>query len=840
MSNKKRSKEEQVDEKDKTKKFKMKNKKKHEKLKKVLKIIFIIFFILCIIGAGILAGIFFGLFGDDFKIEKDDLLISKMNSVIKDIDGNVIEHLSGEENRKIITKADMPQYLPDAFVSIEDERFYSHHGVDIKRTGAATVTYIFNRGSSSFGGSTITQQLVKNLTNEKDDSGVKGIIRKVKEMSKAYQVEKLISKDQILELYLNLIYLGGGGKNVCGVEVAAQYYFSKSAKDLDLAECAFIAGINHSPNAYKPFKTDDSQMQEKIKKRTKTVLIKMKELGKINDEEYNTAMTEVDNGLGFKEGNVTTGSTYSYHTAAAITQIRNQLMEEKGWSKDLAEFNIYNQGYTIYTTQDTEIQTRMEKEFKEKKYIVKSKKNADAHSQAAMVIINHTNGQVVGTVGGLGDDVNAQGWNRATQHLKQTGSSMKPISVIAPALEKGIITAGTVYDDCKTSFDNGKYNPKNYYNGYKGLSTVRDAIEISQNIIPIKILTELEPKNSIEFMKKMGITSLDDKKDQTLSIALGGLTNGASPLEMAAAYATIANDGEYITPTFYTKVEDRNGKVLVEAKQEKRRIMSVQNAYIEKSILTQPVKGAAGTATYCAIPGIDVAAKTGTTNDNFDRWLCGFTPYYTAATWFGYDDNEEVKYSGNPAGKIWDAIMTDIHKGLEKKTFSKPDGIVTATICKDTGLLATDKCSRTYSEVFVKGTEPKEKCNGQVTVNICKETGKIANEYCKDVEEKSYTIKPSKEEKGKWKSEYGDKFTTPPTETCTVHTKVEELPPENTTPPQENNTNTTNENTTENGNTVTNENNTTGGEIEKPIEGENTTGGDITEKPEEGNKTPEG
>ena len=268
MSNKKRSKEEQVDEKDKTKKFKMKNKKKHEKLKKVLKIIFIIFFILCIIGAGILAGIFFGLFGDDFKIEKDDLLISKMNSVIKDIDGNVIEHLSGEENRKIITKADMPQYLPDAFVSIEDERFYSHHGVDIKRTGAATVTYIFNRGSSSFGGSTITQQLVKNLTNEKDDSGVKGIIRKVKEMSKAYQVEKLISKDQILELYLNLIYLGGGGKNVCGVEVAAQYYFSKSAKDLDLAECAFIAGINHSPNAYKPFKTDDSQMQEKIKKRT--------------------------------------------------------------------------------------------------------------------------------------------------------------------------------------------------------------------------------------------------------------------------------------------------------------------------------------------------------------------------------------------------------------------------------------------------------------------------------------------------------------------------------------------------------------------------------------------
>lgn len=801
---------------DQTKQYKMKKKHKmNPKMKRVLKIIIIIFILLCIVVAGIFAGLFFGLFGDDFKISKADLELSKLSSFAKDRDGNIIATISGEENRQIITLADMPQYLPKAFVSIEDERFYKHHGVDWKRTIGATVQYIFNRGSSSYGGSTITQQLVKNLTNEKDDTGVAGMIRKVKEMAKARQIEKMISKDQILELYLNIIFLGD---KAYGVEVASQYYFSKSAKDLSLAESAFLAGINHSPNGYNPFKADTEEEQtkvnEKIKKRTKTVLGKMKELGYINDEEYNTASEQVDTGLAFMQGSVSTSeASYSYHTKAAIEQVKKDLMEQNDWSEAMADFNIRNKGYTIYTTQDTAIQTRMEEEFRKDDTYVRTAKKANADgvkekSQAAMVIIDHQTGQVVGEVGGLGSDSNAAGLNRGTQSYRQTGSAMKPLAVIAPGLENNTLTAGTVYDDCPTKF--GSYEPKNDGRKYLGPITIRDAIETSQNIPELKAMSDLTPSKSIDFLQSIGFSKIHKASekvyygssliaDDNLSLALGGLTIGATPLEMAAGYAMIANDGEYITPTFYTKVEDKDGNVILEAKQEKKQVMSAQNAYILKSILQEPVTGSAGTATYCRISGIDVAAKTGTTNESKDRWLCGFTPYYAAATWYGYDTPSEVTgHSRNPAGRLWSEIMKDIHEEKENKKFEKPSGLVQVTICKDTGLLAGDTCTETYTELFVKGTEPKERCQGQITVRICKETGLLANEYCTDVEEKKYTQKPPKENTTKWQSNYGDEYGNPPTETCTIHTKPEEPP-----------TNTIDNNTTGGGNVI--DNNTTGG-----------------------------
>lgn len=814
---------------DQTKTYKMKKKHKmNPKMKKVLKVIIIIFILLCIVVAGIFAGLFFGLFGDDFKISKEDLELSKLSSFAKDKDGNIIATISGEENRQIITLADMPDYLPKAFVSIEDERFYKHHGVDWKRTIGATVQYIFNRGSSSYGGSTITQQLVKNLTNEKDDSGVAGMVRKVKEMAKARQIEKMISKDQILELYLNIIFLGD---QAYGVEVASQYYFSKSAKDLSLAESAFLAGINHSPNAYNPFKTQETQekqdaVKEKINNRTKTVLGKMKELGYINDEEYNTASAEVENGLAFQQGSVATNeASYSYLTKAAIEQVKQDLMEQNDWSEAMADFNIRNKGYTIYTTQDTAIQTRMEEEFKKDDTYVRTARTANADgvkekSQAAMVIIDHTNGQVVGEVGGLGSDSNASGLNRGTQSYRQTGSSMKPLAVIAPGLENNTLTAGTVYDDCPTKF--GTYEPKNDGGHYYRQITIRDAIETSQNIPELKAMSDLTPSKSIDFLQSIGFSKIHKASekvyygssliaDDNLSLALGGLTIGATPLEMAAGYAMIANDGEYISPTFYTKVEDKDGNVILEAEQEKKQVMSAQNAYILKSILEEPVTGSSGTATYCRIAGMDVAAKTGTTNENKDRWLCGFTPYYAAATWYGYDTPTEVYFSGrNPAGRLWSAIMSDIHKSKEGKRFEQPSGIVQATICKDTGLLAGDTCTKTYTEIFVKGTEPKERCQGRITVRVCKETGLLANEYCTDVEEKSYKQKPPKENTTKWQSDYGDEYGNPPTETCAVHTKPEE--PVNSV-----------DNTVTGGNTTGNNigDNTAGGNTV-----DNTTGGD--------------
>lgn len=733
-------------------------------VKKIIIILILIFILICLIGTGIFAGIFFS---DRFAMSKEDLLISNSNTFVYDSEGNLIKELQGDENRKIITLNDMPAYLPKAFIAIEDERFYEHHGVDIKRTAAATVTYVFNKGSSSFGGSTITQQLIKNITNEKEDEGKAGIQRKIREMSRAYQIEKIISKSQILELYLNIIYLGGYGKNVCGVEVASEYYFGKSANELTLSESAFLAGINHSPNNYNPFTETDNT--EKIKKRTKIVLEKMKELGMISNEDFDKAINEVNAGLNFKQGNLFSGTDISYHLAAAIEEVVNQMVEEKGMSYEYAKSRLYGGGYKLYTTEVRSIQSRMQEEYVKDKYIVKSKKNSGQHSQSAMVIIDYKTGNVVGCVGGLGTDVNALGLNRINS-ARQPGSSIKPIASIAPSLENKIITAGTVYDDSPTTFNNGKYDPKNS-SGYKGLITVRKAIEVSSNVVEVKIMSELGPENSIKFLKQLGLNHLDDKEDNGLALVLGGLTNGATPLEMAGAYATIANGGEYITPTFYSKLVDSQGKTVLQPKQEKRRVMSEGTAYITKSILKSPVTGSEGTATNCKISGMDVGAKTGTTDSNKDRWLCGITPYYAAATWFGFDDPEVINYSGNPSAKIWAAIMQDIHKDLPKKTFEKPSNIVTAKICKDSGKSATSSCSNTYTEEFVSGMVPSA-CTGHSKVKVCKETGKLANEFCTNVEERSGLQPPEKEKNATWKTSAGGKYSTI-TDVCDVHKEPE-------------------------------------------------------------------
>lgn len=793
---------------------------RHPKLMMAIRILIVLFLLLCVIGAGIVAGMFFGLFGDEFEISKDELTIGAANSVVVDQNGTVIANLSGDEKRKIITLEDMADNLPKAYVAIEDERFYKHSGVDFKRTAGAILKTLM--GNSSYGGSTITQQLVKNITKDDESSGMAGIFRKVKEWTKAYQVERMISKDQILELYLNILFVGSN--NIHGVELGAEYYFNKSAKDLDLAECAFMAGINHSPNAYDPF-DESKNNSEKIKNRTLTVLGKMKELGYIqNQEEYDTAVAKVEAGLPFSKGNLSNGTNYSYHTDAIIEQVIDQVVEEKDISRELARNYVYSSGLTIYSTVDTTIQARIEEETAKEKYQIKGidkDKNGEKindHTQAAFVVIDHKTGYVLGVSGGLGEKTGAN-LNRATQTKRQPGSSIKPIADIAPALQEKIITAATVYDDVLTDF-NG-YQPKNDGKDYDGLQNIRYIIAKSKNVPEVKIMKELTPGKSIDYLRNFGITSLyktgeDPKKDdESLPLAIGGISDGISPLEMAAAYAAIANNGEYITPTFYTKVVDSSGNTVLTPNQEKRRVISEQNAYIVKSILQEPVKS--GTATYCAIPGMDVAAKTGTTDNSYDRWLCGFTPYYAAACWFGYDQQEEVRYSGtNPAGQIWDAIMTDIHKNLQNATFVKPDGIVEQTVCKTTGCLATTGCNVTYKEIFTTDNLP-EKCQGHGSQSICSESNKVATEYCSqycEVKTNYFGATVPKEQLQLWKpvngaSVVGGKKIE---EICDIHTKAKEVEkPKETEKPKENTTNTTNST----GNTTTN---TTEPPEEKPEE----------------------
>lgn len=629
-------------------------------------------------------------------------MLNNAPSSVVDTNGKVIAQIGAEKIKEPIEGNSIPQDLKNAYVSIEDQRFYKHHGVDIKRTASAIASYIIHFGKSSFGGSSITQQLVKNMTG--DDATA--VSRKVTEWVRATTLEIGMTKDEVLETYLNIIYTG---PNVYGVQAGSKYYFDKDVSDLSLEECAFLAGINHSPNSYNPY--DGKDKTEKISKRTKTVLYKMQELEFISQEEYDEAIKKVDNGFTFKQGKLEAESNglYSYHTDALISDLVNTLSNRKNISTKFATNYLNMAGLKIYSTQDSSIQDTMEKEFAKGKYILKSSNDTNTTSQAAMVIIDHSTGNVVGCTGGLGKKTEARGLNRAVQTSRQTGSAIKPVAILGPAIQEKIITPITTYDDSPTSFDIGKdepYSPTDY-DPYQGVITVRRAVESSQNIPFVKMMEQLTPAKSIKYMKKLGITTLTEK-DESLPLALGGLEKGMTPLETASSYAAIANDGVYISPAFYTKVENKNAKVVLKAKHKKRRVFSEATCYVLKQLLTQPVTGSNGTATYCSISGMDVAAKTGTTNDNYDRWLCGFTPYYTAATWYGFDMNESINFSGkNPAGLLWAHVMNNVHSNLSSKKFKMPkSGVTSCTICSETNKLANSGCPNRYTEYFLKGTLP--------------------------------------------------------------------------------------------------------------------------------------
>ena len=690
----------------------------------------------------------------------------------------------------------MPNNLKNAYVAIEDERFYSHHGVDIKRTASAIFNYVIHFGSSSFGGSTITQQLVKNLTGDNTDS----IFRKVKEWWKAWLLETSLSKEEILEGYLNVIYVG---PSIYGVDAGAKYYFNKSASDLSLEECAFLAGINHSPNSYNPF--GDTDNSEKIENRTLTVLGKMLELEYINQEKYNVAVSNVENGLKFENGDVSAESdgVYSYHTDALILEVTEDIENKYNISETFATNYINMAGLTIHSTQDSSIQAETEKECEKSKYVLKSQIGGNS-SQAAMVVMDHKTGKVLSCVGALGEKKDVRPFNRATQSVRQTGSSIKPLAILAPAIDKKIITASSVYDDTEKDFENG-YHPVDY-NKALGEITIRRAVESSQNIPFVEIMEELTPKTSIKYLENMGITTLTEN-DEGLPLALGGLDKGISPLQMAGAYSTIANDGIYIEPSFYTQIDRRNGSKVLESKQESRRIFSEEVAYILKSLLTQPVVGSSGTATYCKISGVDVAAKTGTTDENYDRWLCGFTPYYTAVTWYGFDQNETIDFNGrNPAGLIWANVMARIHTGLKTAEFERPTGVLSAIICSETGMKATTGCPDTYIEYYLWLTVP-DSCNKHMGTELKNNETEDNSDDDNDIEivqgiteEIDEKEPPRTTEPTDSRNTINDNSSSDDTEENITNTNNENTNTTNNRPPSphQNNTNTTNTNNNQN------------------------------------------
>ena len=642
--------------------------------RKLIKLI-LLFLVILIFGSVIKLGISFY----RWKLLATDMFINE-SSVVLDFEGNVIATLGSNKRKETVSFDSIPDNLKNAYVAIEDQRFYSHGGVDVKRSAAAVFSYVTHFGSSSFGGSTITQQLVKNMTGSTADTAS----RKLDEWVKSYMLETFTSKDEILNMYLNIIYVG---PNVYGVGTGAKYYFNKPVTDLTLEECAFLAGINIAPNSFNPF--TEKNNSEKIAKRTRIVLNKMKELNYISQEELDAAIASVNTGLKFEKGEISSESAvYSYHTDSVIQEVTEEIAKK----------------YKITeTTQDSKIQKEIELEFEKKQYILPSKIGNNS-SQAAMVIIEHKTGYVLGCVGGLGKKDSVRPLNRVTQSIRQTGSAIKPLAILAPAIDKKIITASSIYDDTEKDFEKG-YHPLDYTSPL-GLITVRRAVESSQNVPFVEIMEQLTPNTSMKYLKNMGISSLTSE-DANLALALGGLDSGISPLEMTAGYATIANDGQYIEPSFYTLVEKRNGKPLIKSKQKKKVVLSKESAYIVKELLTQPILGENGTARYCKVNNISTAAKTGTTDDNYDRWLCGFTPYYTATTWFGYDINESIEFNGlNPAGSIWSNVMNKIHSNLPSASFEKPSKVIYEIICTDTGKKATTNCTHTIPEYFLKDTVP--------------------------------------------------------------------------------------------------------------------------------------
>ena len=671
-------------------------KTKNQQLKSIF-ILLLIIFILMLLNTGVKTIRWVKLARDMHQLK---------TSIVVDKSGTVLANIGEERKTIYLGKDRIPDNLKNAYVAIEDQRFYSHIGVDVKRTGGAILTYIRKFGKSSFGGSTITQQLSKNLSGESD----KNISRKVKEWGRAIALDTVYSKDDILTYYLNIIYVG---PNSYGVGAGAKYYFNKDVSELSLAECAFLAGINNAPNSYKAF--DNSQeSKDKINKRTKIVLAKMLELGYIDQAKYDEAISAVDKGIVFKNGEVNSNSSnYSYHTDALINECIDEIAGKYNISKTFALNYMQLAGLRIYSTVDSTIQKEIQNECIKPKYILKSTINPGDTSQAAMIVIEPNTGKVLGCYGGLGEKTTARGLNRATQSTRQTGSSIKPLSVLIPGLNERVFTASTIYDDTVKEFEPG-YFPEDY-NTPLGNITVRRALESSQNIPFLLMIQQIGLSKSINYLKDMGITSLTSK-DESLTLALGGFVKGITPLEMAGAYNTIANDGVYIEPTFYEKIEKNNGKIILKSRQKSKRIIDKDVASLLQNLLQQPVLGNNGTATYCKIEGVDVCAKTGTSDENFDRWLCGFTPYYTAVTWFGFDQNESINFNQrNPAGLIWTNVMHRIHAGKNSNHFKMDSSIQACKICTKTGLRARTNCPNTYTEYYLRGTVPKlcEEHSGQ-------------------------------------------------------------------------------------------------------------------------------
>lgn len=673
------------------------------------------------------------------------------------------QRITGAENSIYVPYSKFPKALIEAFVSIEDHRFFSHNGVDWLTTGKAVFKYF--TGDSVAGGSTITQQLVKNATHEDEVR----IQRKVAEIFRALNVEKDYSKEEILEKYLNIVYLGN---NCYGVQAAANLYFDKDVSELNLVQCAALAAIVKNPSQYEPLYHNDDVLDENgdvVRKgntgRRNDVIYRMLELGKISEAEAEAAYT-ADLGITYfdkqKEANLTNEGfhIYSWYIESVIAQLKADMVEKLGMSAEWAGKKVLSSGYKIYLPIDLEVQETLELVYvNDKEYMPQS--GSGLQPQSAMVVMDPYTGDVLGLVGGKGEKIINLGTNRATQAVRPPGSAIKPITVYAPALDAGIITYGSVIDDTPLYFEetaNGGTDPypHNYPDTYRGLTTINSAIARSVNTIPLKVLSELTVERSFAFAHdKLHIHSLIDSVTRSngttitdkglAALGLGQLNYGLTVEELTAAYCIFQNNGVYNTPNLYLYVTDSGDNMVLNNEDDPEIVISDESATIMTIMLQNVVK--TGTASGLTLKNsVDVAGKTGTTNADFDRYFVGYTPYYVGGVWTGYDMNQTLSAFGpNPSQQTWDTVMTMLHKkyidaaangGEPLKKFERSAGVIEVTYCRDSGLLCSDACaldprgSRAEVGYFTRESAPTEYCSTHVIVQKDSSTGLIASPDC--------------------------------------------------------------------------------------------------------------
>ena len=650
-----------------------------------------------------------------------------------------LNSLHGLEDRVWVDLEDIPKQLQLAFISVEDNTFYTHNGVNWKRTIGATVKWTGLLDDFTGGGSTITQQLIKNLTDDKDTS----VKRKLREIMRALELEKKYEKDDILEMYLNTIYFGQGAY---GVHQAAKTYFNKDLKDLTLAECASIAGIVKNPYGY-----DLKRFPEKNAERRATVLYTMKEYGNISQAQYDQAMAE--DVQAYKDtGEEDDSSSYqTYFEDAVISAVKSDLQTKLGYSASMAEQLLYGGGLKIVTTLDPVIQSKMDAVFQDEDNFPGSLGNDGTYPQASMVLMDPYTGQVKALYGGRGEKEGDLVLNRATQTYRSPGSSIKPITVYSPALEYGLVTPITVVDDVPKDFTirgDGTGWPYNESRTYSGRTTILNGIAKSYNTVAVDLLQQLGVERSFNWAtKNLGLTSLVESMSKTLSdgsvktysdkdvspLAMGSLTKGVTVLEMTAAYSAFVNDGQYTTPILYTKVYDADGKLLIDNEPVTTVAMSTKTRDYMIQLLTGVV--ANGTGRKAAISGMDVGGKTGTTSADNDRWFAGITPYYVGVVWFGFDQPQSLqKFSTNPALELWTRVMTSTLEGYENAKFTLSTEMNKVSYCLDCGRLATDLCSndirgsRVATAYVAVEDVPKRNCDCHISVQLCGNA--VANSFC--------------------------------------------------------------------------------------------------------------